>query len=214
MLTAAMSSLDDSGAGQFPVFENAPLYERRTLVFPYTQGMLFQNAVLEHDGDKGFAEVFLHPPVSSQQILHPEKYFSGVKPTDPDLPEKRLPRGYKGLVGGTLGEIEHQILLEQYTGKDRARDLAPHWRGSNFELLENKRAGRVVLLYAVEWDSEDAARRYFEAYREVLGKKWKKMTVASESAEAVTGTGDDGAFELRLKGSTVTSVEGTDPAIN
>jgi hypothetical protein len=213
-LTAAMTSLGDSGGGQYPVFENAPLYERRTLVFPYTQGLLFQNAVLEHDGQRGFSEVFLHPPVSSQQILHPEKYFSGTKPTDPDLPELHLPHGYKGLVGGTLGEIEHQILLEQYAGKDRAREIGPHWRGSNFELRENKRAGRVVLLYAVEWDSPEIARQYFAAYREVLGKKWKTMTVTSESADAVSGTGDDGGFELRLKGSTVTSVEGTEPAIH
>ena len=142
--------------------------------------MLFQNAVFQRDGQDGFAEVFRHPPVSTQQILHPEKYFDHVKPTDPDLPDPHLPHGYKGLVGGSLGELEHGILLEQYAGKERAAEIAPHWRGCNFELRENKKAGRVVLLYAAEWDSEDAAREYFAAYREVLRKKWKKMTVTSE----------------------------------
>jgi hypothetical protein len=117
-------------------------------------------------------------------------------------------------VGGTLGELEHSIMLEQYTGKDRAAELAPHWRGCAFELYENKKAGRVVLLYAAEWDSEDAAGRYFAAYREVLSKKWKSMTVDSASDDLVTGRGDDGRFELRRKGATVTSVEGLDPAIH
>ena len=47
------------------------------------------------------------------------------------LPQVQLPRGYKGLVSGTLGELEHQILLEQYAGKEQAQDIAPHWKGSN-----------------------------------------------------------------------------------
>ena len=106
-LLAMMSGANETGAGQFPVFDNSPLYLRLTLVFPYTKGMLFQNAVYDRDGQKGFAEVFLKPPVSTQQILHPEKYFSGVKPTQPALPQPDLPKGYKSLVGGSLGELEH-----------------------------------------------------------------------------------------------------------
>jgi hypothetical protein len=117
-------------------------------------------------------------------------------------------------VGGSLGELEHSILLEQYGSKARAVEIAPHWRGCSFALMESKKENRVVLLYASEWDSEDSARRYFEAYRQVLAKKWKKMTVSAETADSVTGTGDDGRFELRLKGATVTSVEGLDPGLN
>jgi hypothetical protein len=213
-LVAMMSGATGGGAGQYPVFDHAPLYLRTTLVFPYTKGMLFQNALFDRDGQQGFAEVFLKPPVSTQQILHPEKYFSGVKPTQPDLPQPHLPKGYKSLVGGSLGELEHAIMLEQYSGQARAAEVAPHWRGCAFDLLENKKAGRSVLLYAVEWDSVDAARQYFAAYRVQLSKKWKQMTVATETADAVTGTGDDGRFELRLKGAIVTSMEGLPPAID
>jgi hypothetical protein len=207
-LLAMMSGATDGGAGQFPVFDNSPLYLRLTLVFPYTKGMLFQNSVFERDGQNGFAEVFRKPPVSTQQIIHPEKYFSGVKPTEPDLPRPNLPKGYKSLVGGSLGELEHTIMLEQYSGKERAAELAPHWRGCVFDLEENKKAGRVVLLYAVEWDTEDAARQFFAAYRKQLAKKWKQMTVATETDDAITGTSDDGRFELRRKGAVVSSMEG------
>ncbi len=210
-LVAMMSNLSENGAGQYPVFESSPLYERVTLIFPYTKGMLFQNAVFERDGQESFEEVFRKPPISTQQILHPEKYFAGTKPTEPAVPNMRL-RGYKGLVGGSLGELEHSILLEQYTGKDRAAELSPHWRGSSFELLENRKAGRVVLLYAVEWDSDDSARQYFAAYREILGKKWKAISVTTDTGDSVTGLGDDGAFELRRDGPIVTCVEGLDPA--
>jgi hypothetical protein len=213
-LVATMSGAADGAAGQFPVFDQSPLYLRQTLVFPYTKGMLFQHAVFERDGQAGFGEVFRKPPASTQQILHPEKYFSGVKPTQPELPQPHLPKGYKSLVGGSLGELEHAIMLEQYSGKERAAELAPHWRGCAFDLEESKKAGRTVLLYAVEWDSEDAARQYFAAYRAQLTKKWKQMTVATETADAVTGTGDDGRFELRRKGAVVTSMEGLPPALD
>src|ERR1017187_9944088 len=60
----------DKSDGEFPVFDKEPLYLRLTLVFPYTKGMSFQQAVLVHDPRTGFGEVFLHPPVSTQQILH------------------------------------------------------------------------------------------------------------------------------------------------
>jgi len=210
-LLAMMSSVNDGGSGQYPVFDNSPLYLRLSLVFPYTKGMLFQNAVHDKDSQYGFAEVFLKPPVSTQQIMHPEKYFSGVKPTEPDLPDPHLPKGYKSLVGGTLGELEHSIMLEQFSGKETAEKLAPHWRGSTFALVENKKLGRVVLLYAVEWDTEDAARDYTSAYRKQMQQKWKKFEVTSDAPDALDGAGDDGRFELRRKGAVVTSVEGLAP---
>ena len=41
-----------------PVFNSVPLYLRETLVFPYTEGGRFQNAVYEKMGKAAFAEVF------------------------------------------------------------------------------------------------------------------------------------------------------------
>ena len=213
-LVETMAHITDSGDSQFPVFEKAPLYLRRSLVFPYVEGMTFQNAVLERDRRRGFAEVFTNAPVSTQQILHPAKYFADVKPVEPELPDPHLPRGYQELVRGTLGELEHSILLEQYAGKEEAREIAPHWRGCGFALRENRKAGRVVLLYAVAWDDESSAARYFTLYRQVLAKKWKHMTVDTDTADRITGAGDDGRFELRRNGATVTSVEGLEPGAN
>jgi hypothetical protein len=213
--SVALLAGGDSGAdAQYPVFGSAPLYLRRSLLFPYTQGMLFQDAVLRRDGQEAFAEVFLRAPVSTSQILHPDKYFAHVAPTDPELPHPRLPAAYKGLVGGSLGEFEHGILIEQFAGKSAAGDIAPHWRGCSFQLRENRKARRIVLLYAVEWDSQETARRYFAVYRQALRKKWKAFAVTSETADSVDGAGDDGAFELRRVGATVTSVEGLPPAAN
>ena len=72
----------------------------------------------------------------------------------------------------------------------------------------------MVLLYASEWDSEESARLYFAAYRDGLRQKWKHLSVVSETVDSVTGRGDDGRFELRRQGATVTSVEGLAPEID
>jgi hypothetical protein len=212
-LVKMMSRLSQAG-GQYPVFDQAPLYLRLTLVFPYTEGMVFQNEVLARDGDEGFAEVFKRAPVSTQQILHPQKYFDNVLPTLPDLPDPHLPAAYKDLVGGTLGELDQAVLLEQFAGKARSDEIAPHLKGSTYELRETKKHERAVLLYAAEWDSEDMAHQYFDVYRGAMGKKWKKMEVTSETPDSIVGTGDDGRFELRRKGTVVTSMEGLPPAVN
>ena len=209
-----MMSRATDGAGQYPVFDQAPLYLRLSLIFPYTKGMLFQHAVFLRDGQDGFGAVFRHAPVSTQQILHPEKYFDSVVPTSPELPQPPKQRGWKSLVGGSFGELEHSVLLEQYGGKTLAADLAPHWRGSQFEIRENRKLGLAMLLYAVEFDDEPSAGRYFRFYLEAMGKKWKRREVASQSAAEAAGTGDDGRFVLRLDGKTVTSMEGLPPAVN
>jgi hypothetical protein len=212
-LASMMSAMQDSAGDQFPVFDHAPLYFRLSLVFPYTKGVLFQNALVQKLGDGAFAEPFRKPPVSTQQILHPEKYVSGLQPTHPALPNAGL-SGYKRIAEGSLGEFDNAALIEQFAGKEAANELAPHWRGSSLELRENKSANRAVLLYSVEWDSEDAARRYFEFYKSAIRKKSKSVSVGSETADAFSGTDDDGRFEMRRAGAVISSVEGLPPELN
>ena len=192
--------MSDSSGGQYPVFENEPLYLRDDAGVSLHQG----HAVSER-GDAARRAGRVRRGLRARAGFDaanpaPGEVFSGVKPTDPKLPDVKLGHSYKGLVGGALGELEHRILIEQAISAARADEIAPHWRGANFELLENKAAGRVVLLYASEWDTEEAAQQYFAAYRTSMQKKWKKMTVATDSPGAVTGEGDDGRFELRRIG--------------
>lgn len=205
-LVAMMSRADAGGSG-YPVFEGAPLYLRETLVFPYTKGMLFQNAIVEKIGKAGFAEVFRHAPISTQQILHPDKYFDQLRPTSPELPHVDL-KGFKPLIEGTVGELDHAILIEQFAGRDQAQSLSPHWKGARYLIFEDKRRTRTVLTYASEWDTLEAAHEYMGIYRQAMSKKWSRMEIRSEAPDLLTGTGDDGAFELRLKGAVVTSIEG------
>ena len=177
-LLAMMSGANDGGAGQFPVFDNSPLYLRLTLVFPYTKGMLFQNAVFDRDGQNGIRRGLpqasrFHPADSAPgEILQRRQTHASRRCRSPTFP-----RATRAWWADRSANWSTPIMLEQYSGKARAAEIAPHWRGCAFDLLENKKAGRMVLLYAAEWDTEDAARQYFAAYRRQLsprsGKRWR-----------------------------------------
>jgi len=207
-LLEAASSLTEAGTSQFPVFNSVPLYLRETLVFPYTEGAKFQDALIRKLGTAGFAEVFRRPPTSSQHILHPEKYFDRVEPTLPPLPSVSLGKGYKPLTEGMLGELDHAILIRQYGTAEQAAAIAPHWKGGRYWLAENRAEQRVVLRYVSEWDSPEQAGDFFQIYKSVLRKKWTKMEISAESDDSASGSGDDGYFSINRTGNTVSSVEG------
>jgi len=207
-LLDAMSGATEDGASQYPVFNSVPLYLRETLVFPYTEGGKFQNAVYAKMGKAAFAEVFRHPPDSSQQILHPAKYFDHIEPTHPAFPAVAPGKGYKDLSEGMLGELDHAILIRQYGTSQEASAIAPHWKGGRYSLVENKSQARVILRYVSEWDSAEIAGNFFRFYGQVLRKKWKKMAITAEKVDTISGTGDDGYFVVRQFGAVVSSVEG------
>jgi hypothetical protein len=213
LLTELAGAAGASGA-DFPVFSSAPLYIRESLVFPYNQGTLFEDAVFRKLGRAGFDEVFAHPPQSTQEILHPEAYFEGKGPSMPDAPELMPLLGKQGagqfrvLTDGALGEFDFSALLRQYTTEREGAAAAAHLKGASFKLYEHKREKYPVLAFATEWDSPEAARTFFELYRRVMQGKWKKLEVTSESESVLSGSGDSGKFELRFSGSSVQSIEG------
>ena len=196
----------DTPDEEYPVFNNAPLYLRRTLTFPYSEGGRFQQAVFLHEGRLAFARVFSEPPVSSAQIMHPVRYFEKVAPANPDLPKPL--KHTKPFIAGAMGELETRILLEQYAGAELAERLGPQLRGSNYRIDETRPDRRLTLVYASEWSDDDAASQYFDAYRNVLRAKWKSLAVGDQSADRFSGKSEDGYFVVTRNGKRVLSQEG------
>jgi transcriptional regulator of met regulon len=200
---------DNSGSEgtDFPVFAKEPLYLRESLVFPYDEGMKFQDAVYHKLGRKSFDEVFVRPPRSTQQILHPADYMEDEKPVDVDPPSLDK-KQFRVINDGSVGEFDHSMLLRQFVPEKEGRAAASHWRGGSFRLYENKKEKYPVLSYASEWSTPEAAREVFTLYQRVMKGKWKSMTVTDRAPDHVYGSGDSGKFELRVSGTHVTSLEG------
>jgi len=193
---------------EYPVFSKAPPYIREMLVFPYADGMLFQNAVFHKLGQESFAEVFRHPPTSTQQIIHPERYLEHFQPQIPAPPEAPAARQLRKLAEGTLGELDYRILLTQYAGKEPGESMAAHLVGSSYALLEHKHGGWPALAYASLWDSPESAKKFLELYVQVLRGKWKTIEIDSQTDSLVAGRGDGTYFRVWTQGAAVNHLEG------
>jgi hypothetical protein len=198
----------DSSFADYPVLKASPLYIQQSLLFPYAHGPLFFDAVYKRQGKEAFATVFRAPPTSSAQVIHPDRYFSHEKASKPTLPKLPVGGHRNEISEGSLGEFDHEILLEQYLNKADAEALAPHLRGSDFKITGNSKQQNPVLLYASDWDSAENAAVFFDDYQKILRLKWKRCEVTAHSANLAAGQGDDGYFVARLAGTVVTSMEG------
>ena len=197
---------DDPGDAQYPVFSKAPLYVRRTLMFPYEEGQKLQQSLYLKEGQASFSHVFRQPPAATTQILHPDRYLDHFLTSSPELP--KAASGTSALVSGAVGELDHRIILRQFLDQAISESLAPLLKGGTYRIDEAKSDHRLTLAYISEWQSEDAARRYFDAYKKVLRAKLKGITIARDTDSAFSGGSDDGYFGVTLSGVRVLSREG------
>jgi hypothetical protein len=207
MLKSVVDSSEDS-MSDYPILKNSPMYIQQSLLFPYTAGTLFFDAVYHKMGKPAFTAVFAQAPVDTAQIIHPERYFAHVSETKPELPNLLLTNQAKEITEGSVGEFDHRMLLRQYINEAEAERLSSHLRGGEFEVLGIGRERRPVLEYVSEWDSAEHALEFFRDYQKILRAKWRRCDPTGVSRTSFAGSADNGYFVTRLGGATVTSIEG------
>jgi hypothetical protein len=214
-LDLMLPNMGKLAAETYPIFTKAPLYLRETLLFPYTAGLVFQQAVLEKNGNSGFADVLRNPPTSTQQIIHPDKYFSATASTRPAIPPIPNLKEFNKLSDGSIGELDFQILIRQYVAEPEAREIAPKLRGGSFDLLEHRKEQYALLRWSAEWDSPASAQAFFALYQKILRGKSKQLELRQISPTQLSGFNEHGGFLVTLDSARVTALEGlkrTEPA--
>ena len=207
MIAAASAAASKVEAKDYPVYSDSPLYIQETLLFPYTDGLMFQQSLVEKYGRDAFRQMFLHPPSSTRQIIDPEAYFRAEKPGKPKLPKMRL-KSWNRSSEGDVGQLDHFVLLKQHLGEAIAKKAAPGWRGGRYELWEDDAKQHAVLRYASLWSGMDEARRYFDLYRKVCEKKDAEFRVIEKSRNRILARGARGGLVIALDGATVQTLEG------
>ncbi len=208
MLAITTATATRFEAEQFPVYESTPLYFREILIFPYTDGFLFQHDMIERFGTEGFKRVFRQPPQTTQQVLQPDLYLKGTVPAPPEPPGVTLSRGFKRVYEGTFGQLDHRILLEHHLGPGDRTELLDKWNGGQFEVFENKRTRDAVLKYAVRWADSEAASEFYQLYRQICERKWDGLELVDSGQDRCEGLGPAGRVLVELQGRTVRSIEG------
>jgi hypothetical protein len=194
-----------------PQFSKAPRFIRDVLLFPYVGGLNFTKTALRDDGWSGLQKLFDAPPVSTQQILHPELYAKGVRPAEMPLPElgKMLTKEWKKLDENTLGEFGLREVLQELLGAERAAALAPSWRGDRYALFEHAKTKQLLLVFRVRLETPEVAAKFFGQYSEALEKKYEQRRELFRRPNYFSFQSDEGGVFLRCVESECVTVEGS-----
>jgi hypothetical protein len=193
-----------------PNLAKAPGYIRDELLFPYLAGTSFSQQFLKaHSGWADLNLLFKNPPVSTQQILHPEMYLSGVKPAIVTLPDWKglIPADWKLLEENVIGEFGLQEVLKQYLGQDRADALSAAWSGDRYAVFENQKSKVTPMVFRLALDNSDDAARFFGQYSEALELKYKTRTELFRRPNYFQFQTDSGVVFLRCIGTSCLIVE-------
>jgi hypothetical protein len=211
-LPAIDPSLVIGDASSSPLLSKAPMVIRDELLFPYLAGMTFTQAILKAtSGWPDFGRVFANPPASTQQIMHPDLYLSGVTRAPVTLPDfsALLPAEWKKLDENLMGEFGLQEILKQFLQEKDALALAPSWAGDRYAIFENQQTKQDLLVFRLRLTSNADAGRFFDFYSDVLEAKDKTRTNLYRRPNFFSFDTPAGGVFLRCVGSECLSAEGT-----
>ena len=184
-----------------PVLSSAPLVLKESLLFPYRDGMRFEQVLLKDHGAKvAFAGVLDRPPSSSYEIMHPHAYEQHVVPALLVLPDLHplLDAEYTPYDLGVMGELDVRMLGQLFEGTGAAADMAAAWDGGVYYAAQRKSseaAGQggstasIGLVYLSRWTTPQAAASFARLYAGSLGRKYKQLKPEAAAGGAAAPEG-------------------------
>jgi hypothetical protein len=140
-----------------PELTDVPGFLVRALISPYADGVRFVSRI--RAGSHGWAGVdraWRERPISTEQILHPDKYLA----REPVVPVAAIaaPAGFDGSVfRDVMGELGLRLLFEEWAPSDAAALAATGWGGDRLAIVGD--GERRLLLWHLVFDDEASSRR-------------------------------------------------------
>lgn len=158
-----------------------PAIIRETFEFPYIYGESFVSA-LQQEGWEAVDAAYADPPATTEQILHPDKYFTRDEPQMVALPPLTgtLGSGWRLADENRLGEFQTQVYLAQQLDRETADVASAGWDGDRYAVYVNE--DDEVLVLSTVWDSPADRDEFTAAYAEYAGAKYGQQGKGSGSA--------------------------------
>lgn len=138
-----------------------PPWLRETMVARYLDGLVFCAALQRTGGWDLVNKAFAKPPATTEQVLHPEKYFAGELPAKLALPEAPglLGHGFNKLVEREMGELGIRIWAGLWLNANVGAEAAAGWDGDRYALWAAT-DGADALVWATAWDGDADAVKF------------------------------------------------------
>ena len=169
--------------------QSAPRFLREMLMFPYLRGQEFCEALAAQGGYPAISAAFAHPPSSTTQILHPEKYMAQPREEPIRVAWKETAvLGQVPLCDNVLGEMGMRVLITDWLDAATGQSAAAGWRGDRYLVYD----GGGALVWKSLWATPESASRFAAALKQCLEKRYK-----IDSSKAVEGAGSFSVKEPR-----------------
>jgi hypothetical protein len=171
---------------QFP-----PDYLIQQSQFPYVAGLEFVGDLHARGNWAQVNKAFERLPASTEQVLHPEKYFANEAPqkaASPDL-SATLGDAWRQLARDTLGEWGTFLLLgygadlEAQLSLPTAENAAAGWAGDSFQVYARESDNAPLMAALWLWDTNGDAAAFARAMQQHLDGRFR-------GGETDTPTGD------------------------
>lgn len=171
---------------------NYPGILKHQLTMPYIEGLKFTSSILKKKKWKAVNRILKSPPLSSEQVLHPEKYLKNEMPRKIEIGYK--PEDYTLYHSGVIGEFYLGILIK--SGGEFV-DLAAGWGGDRFELY--RKPSHYILLWEATWDRDKFAGTFLAIFKQFIEREFLIDFKAGnvKGTPFVAGNSQYGFFFLR-----------------
>jgi hypothetical protein len=174
------------------------MYE--SLIFPYFQGLVFAASLTNKGGWKALDDAYQNPPISTEQVLHPEKYLGPEfdAPTAIELPELQLPGDLQHVGRSVIGELTIRIMLNRFGG----RNASIGWDGDTLAVLKSKNdPARLAGIWISTWDTTTDSTEFAKAIRSFSEKSGLKLQLIEKGPDiiALIGLNDAEAMTLKIQ---------------
>jgi hypothetical protein len=213
MKLPAAKKLTGSGVDEaLEASESIPSFILESMIGVYMKGLGFVFAVQEpgwNEVEKLYTE---YPPQSTEQILHPEKWYSREAPsaiTFPALAKVSALKGWEQLDSDVIGEFQWRVIFKEQGLGAEAEAAAAGWDGDRYVIFKRKDSDATLMLLSTSWDSPAQAEEFAKAYSRLLASKYAdapeptRVVQNKENVYIVEG-GDEKGIAALLKAVTKT----------
>jgi len=162
------------------ILDSAPYFLASDLYFPYDYGLTFVQTLYDEGGFEAVDAAFENTPLSTEQILHPERYPEDV-PVQVTLPD------LSDVLGQSWTLFDQDILGEWYTflilsqgyeeafrlDEDLASIAAEGWGGDAYAFYINEDTHEVTFVLDTTWDSTSDALEFRDAFEGYAQQRWE-----------------------------------------
>ena len=153
--------------------------------FPYTYGKDFVTTLHDQKGWPAVNAAYTTPPISTEHILHPDRYLAGDQP----IPVSQVPltdtlgSDWRLMHDDIGGEFLIRLYLENYLSASEAYEAAEGWGGDRCSAYYHEGTEEVMLVWSIAWDTVPDAVQFLGTYVDYADARY------GHSADDITSDG-------------------------